>query len=249
MTSSVSLSIVVPALDEEVNLAGAIAGLTNTLNNSGIDWEIVLVNDGSTDQTADIAAELAGGESRIKVIQHQHTMGIGRCFRDGIEASSKDAVTWFPGDGENDPNELLKYLPLLEHVDIIVPFVTNKGVRTRGRRFVSKLYLWIVNLSFGTMFDYTTGNVIYRRSVFDVVKFHSNGFIYQTECLIRSARAGFTFTEVPVQLGRRMNGRSKILTFKSVATELGEFARLFVGIHCSRDGRKRSNLAKIVRGE
>ena len=108
--------------------------VVSALGDSGIDWEIVLVNDGSIDKTGKIAAELASKEPRIRVTHHERPRGIGYCFREGIESSSKDAITWLPGDGENDPYELLKYLPILEHVEIVIPFVLNVGIRSWGRR-------------------------------------------------------------------------------------------------------------------
>ena len=240
MSSSTSLSVVVPALNEEKNLRQAVKGLTNVLGQDGIDWEVILINDGSTDHTEEIATELVRAEPRIKLINHQKPMGIGRSFWDGVEASSKQGITWFPGDGENDPEELIKFLPLLEHVDIVVPFVINKEARSWRRRFVSKFYLWMVNLLFGTMFNYTTGNVIYRKNVFDIVEPKANGFTYQTECLIRAVRSGFTFAEVPVHLGKRLHGRSKILTFKSVRKATWELIRLFVEIRILPKKKRRT---------
>lgn len=240
-----SLSVIVPALNEEVSLRPTISGLIDVLNKAKIDWEIILVNDGSSDRTASVAEQLMKSSPEIKLINHERPMGIGACFRDGIKKSTKEAITWFPGDGENNPDELIKYLPLIEKVDIVIPFVINRDVRPWIRRFVSKLYLTIVNLSFGTMFNYTTGNVIYRRDVFDVVKYKANGFIYQTECLVRSVRAGFTFAEVPVLLGRRSHGRSKILTFRSVMTQFFVFTRLFINIHFTKNNEGKIDSMEI----
>jgi glycosyltransferase involved in cell wall biosynthesis len=237
MVKTPSLSVIVPALNEEMSLSSTISDLIKVLAGASIDWEIILVNDGSSDRTPSIAEQLAKDNPGVRLIHHDRPMGIGACFRDGIEKSTKEAVTWFPGDGENNPYELIKYLSLIEKVAIVVPFVVNRDVRPWARRLVSKLYLMIVNASFGTMFNYTTGNVIYRRNVFDVVKFKANGFIYQTECLVRSVRAGFTFAEVPVLLGRRNHGHSKILTFRSVMTQIFAFSRLFIDIYFTRNNR------------
>lgn len=240
MTNSMSLSVIVPALNEEQNLRRAVTGLIKVLEEKDIDWEMILVNDGSTDRTGDIAVELANAKPRIKVMHHPYTMGIGCSFQDGIKAASKKGITWFPGDGENDPNELLKYFHLLQNVDIIVPFVINREIRSWRRRFVSKVYLLAVNLLFGTMFNYTTGNVIYHRRVFNRVKFRANGFTYQTECLVKAVRAGFTFAEVPVLLSKRAHGRSKILTFKSIFTGLLELSRLFIEVYTPKNIRRRT---------
>lgn len=232
MDRQYSLSVVVPALNEEKNLSEALTRIVAVLNNDCSDWEIILVNDGSTDRTGQIAMEWNKADSRIKVLHHKCPMGIGYSFREGVEVSSKEAVTWLPGDGENEPSELFKYLPLLKQVDIIVPFVINKNVRSRGRQLFSAIYLWLVNLLFATHFSYTNGNIIYRRRIFDVVKQRSTGFIYQTECLIKATRLGFTFIEVPVRIWGRKMGRSKALSWESLSTLAKEFLQLFLEVKC-----------------
>lgn len=70
-----------------------------------------------------------------------------------------------PGDAENDAYEILRYLPLMEHVDIVIPFIYNKNVRSRKRRIISKFYKGIINLSFGRMLNYMNGSVMYRKCV------------------------------------------------------------------------------------
>ena len=233
-----SLTVVVPALNEEKNLKAAVTNLVKALDFNKIDWEIILVNDGSTDGTAGIIAQLAKEQPGIKVITHDRRRGIGYSFFEGVKLSTRDAVTWHPGDGENDAGELVKYLPLLEHVDMIIPFVRNKSVRSYGRRVLSTFYLWAINISFGTMFNYTNGNVIYRRKVFDVIKPRANGFFYQTDCLINAVRAGFCFAEVPIKLQQRGHGRAKLIAFQSIFMVARDFGRLFVSIHILRTGGK-----------
>lgn len=229
-----SLSIIIPALNEEANLKSIVENVINEFSKNEFDYEIILINDGSEDKTKEIANEIASDEPRVKVIHHQRPMGIGSCFREGIEVSTKESITWLPADGENDPNELIKYLPLLEHVDIIIPFVLNVGIRSWGRRILSSAYLWIINLSFGTMFNYTNGNVIYRRSVFEIVKPKSNGFFYQTECVIKAVRSGFIFAEVPVRLRNRPVGHSKALSLMSFYSVIKDFLFLFIEVHILR---------------
>ena len=98
-----SLTVIMTALDEEGNLEHAAKNTLSTLRANKLDWELILINDGNSDSTGQIAARLAYGEPRIKIIHHKRPMGIGFCFREGARNSTKDAVTWLPGDGENDP--------------------------------------------------------------------------------------------------------------------------------------------------
>ena len=184
-----SLTVIIPAFNEEDNIFSSVTNLVDIFGTKGLDWQLIIVNDGSTDRTGEIADGLAAGQPNIEVIHHKRNMGIGYCFRRGVEKAREEIITWFPADGENDLNDLIKYLPLLEHVDIVIPFVVNTGVRSWGRRFLSAVYLWIINLSFGTVFNYTNGTVIYRRHVFDVIKPKTNGIFFQTECLITAVRS------------------------------------------------------------
>jgi dolichol-phosphate mannosyltransferase len=233
-----------PAYNEEDNLSLAVNQAVKVCKQEDLDWEIILVNDGSTDKTAEIARKLAQAQPGIKFIEHKKNKGIGYCFYQGVRHSSKEIITWMPADGENDLKELIKFFSLWEHVDIIIPFTVNKAVRSRSRRLISVVYLWLINLAFGVMFNYTNGTVAYNRRVFDTVKLVSNGFFFQTECLIKSVRLGFIFAEVPVQLNKRHKGKSKALTLKSFFSLLGDFFRLFTAVHILRTAGKVKNISR-----
>ncbi len=245
MATSISLSVMVPALNEGRNLRRTIDNLAQVLEEKVGDWEIILVNDGSIDHTGSLADELARDEPRIKVMHHQYQRGLGSCWKDGVNAATKNAVAWFPGDGENDPYELVKYLFLLEHVDLVIPYITNRDVRPWYRRFLSRAYLWVINLSFGTMLSYITGNVLYRRYIFEVVKPEADGFFTLTECPIKALSSGFTYVQVPERLGIRQCGHSTILTTRSIITIIREYLRLLSSIYLRQKPRRVSR--KVVR--
>jgi glycosyltransferase involved in cell wall biosynthesis len=226
----------VPALNEEDNIRAAVESIIADCGKAGVDWEVVVVDDGSTDSTGRIVDELARRHApRIKVLHHKRPMGVGASIRDAVGATSKDAVTWLPGDGENEPYEIIKYLPLLEHVDFIVPFVVNNHIRTLSRRILSRLFVNIINMTFGTFMSYTNGNVIYKRMIFDSIRQESNGFFFQTECVVKSARAGYNFAEVPIRLRGRRKGKSKALTLKSLKVVVSEYLRLIWMVYFKRD--------------
>ncbi len=225
--SKISLSLVMPALNEEENLRAAVEDALRALDQGGIDGEVVVVNDGSCDQTGQIAEGLCAQHARVRVIHHSVPMGVGRSFRDGALAASKEAVTYLPGDGENDPWEVIKYAPLLQHVEMVVPFVVNKEVRSRLRRFLSATYRAIVNAAFGTSFNYTNGNVIYRTALFRGINARADSFFFQTECVMRLACANALYAEVPIRIRGRQKGKAKALRLKSFFALTRDFLRLF----------------------
>lgn len=205
-----------PALNEENNIANAIENVVEAFHKLGVSGEIVVLNDGSTDRTAAIVEGFMGKYPFIQLICHEKPQGIGASYWDGIWKSEGEIVTMIPGDGENDTYEVLRYLPLMDHVDIVIPFIYNRNVRSWSRRLISKLYKGIINLSFGMLLNYMNGNVIYRKCILQDITLKSRGFFYQTELLIKTLKHGYLYAEVPCALQQRGSGRSKALTFKSL---------------------------------
>lgn len=210
-----SISVIMPALNEEAALERAVNDVLASFEKGNVSGEILVINDGSSDQTASIADSLSQKYSNIRVIHHSTPHGIGASFWEGAWLAEGNAVTMLPGDGENESHEILQYLPLLQQVDIVIPFVYNREIRSLKRRLVSKLYKAIINASFGLLLNYMNGTVIYRRNVLLSLALKSRGFFFQTELLIKAIRRGYLYAEVPYALSQRAEGDSKALTLQS----------------------------------
>lgn len=221
-----SLSVVMPCLNEQENVASAIQSTLAAFDRHGIEGEIVVINDGSSDGTADVVRTFAERHSNIRLIEHARPLGIGASFRDGVHNARNDYVTMFPGDDENDPDDALSCYYLTRDVDIIVPFIHNVEVRSIGRRLISSLYRFIINISFGMNLNYTNGTVIYNRAILDDVTLKASGFFYQAELLIKVIRAGYLYAETPHFLSRRGSGKTKALSLKSFL----EVTRCYLGL-------------------
>lgn len=220
------LSVIMPALNEQENIESAISNTLMALDDFKINGEIVVVNDGSTDKTAHIAESLIKGDSRIRVLHHDRAKGIGASFWDGVDCAKKDTVVMLPGDNENDPWEIFRYYGLLEHVDIVIPFIFNKQARSVFRNALSFIYRFIINTTFLVNFNYTNGTVLYRKSLLKEFDYRSNGFFFQTDILVRAAKTGYLFAEVPYRLGLRKSGISKAVTFPSLLQVISGYLRL-----------------------
>lgn len=214
--SRYEITAVMPALNEEGNLAAAAANVLESFERMGINGQLLIINDGSSDRTGEMAHELSEKHTNVGVIHHNSPQGIGASFWDGVRNSDGDVVTMLPGDGENDAAEILRYLPLMSQVDIVVPFVFNRGVRTFRRRMLSIVYREIIKASFGLSLNYMNGTVMYRRSIFEGVELKCGGFFYQTELLVKTIKRGYLYAEVPYALNVRGGGESKATTFASL---------------------------------
>jgi glycosyltransferase involved in cell wall biosynthesis len=229
-----SLSVIMPALNEELSIRDAVNSSLESMKRHGIEGEVIVVNDGSTDRTRAIVEDLMRWSASIKLINHDRPRGIGYSFYDGVRHSDKDVVVMFPGDNENDPNDALTFFGALQNVDLVVPFIHNVEFRDRKRRLISAVYRFIINTSFGVSLTYTNGTVFYRRCILDDIELRSAGFFYQAELLIRVIRKGYLYAEVPNFLMARSDGSSKATTLKSLRGVIWDYLRLAFAIHVRR---------------
>ncbi|MDD4910532.1 MAG: glycosyltransferase family 2 protein [Candidatus Omnitrophica bacterium] len=230
------LSIIMPALNEEKNISLALDNTLSAFKASGIDGEIVVINDGSSDATPEIVQrKISEHAGNIRIINHSAPKGIGVSFWDGVREARGNAVCMLPGDNENDPWEIMRYAMLLEHVDIVIPFNYNKWVRSVLRNALSFIYRFIINTTFGVTLNYTNGTVLYRKSILSGLKHQSSGFFFQTDMLIRLVTKGYLFAEVPYRLGMRHSGSSKAVSFPSLFRVIKGYLRLVRDIYFSSE--------------
>ncbi len=220
------LAVIMPALNEEKNIRLAVGNVLKAFDDFHIEGEIIVVNDGSKDKTGEVVESMMAEEPRIKMIRHERPLGIGASFWDGVDNTQADIVVTLPGDNENDPWEIFRYYPLLEHVDIVIPFIFNKEARSLFRNGVSYLYRFIINTTFLVNFNYTNGTILFRRLLLKELGHRSLSFFFQTDILIRTVKKGYLFAEVPYRLGIRKDGVSKALSFPSFLQVVKGYVRL-----------------------
>lgn len=228
-------TVIMPALNEEKNILLAIQIVMNVFEDYKIDGEVIVIDDGSTDKTTELVRGIMLTNNRIRLLRHTSPMGIGASFWDGVDRANGDAIVLLPGDNENDPWEILRYHFLLEHVDMVIPFVFNKEARSLFRNALSLIYRFIINTTFLVNFNYTNGTVLYRKSVLKELDFRTKGFFFQTDILIRTAKKGYLFAEVPYRLGLRKDGVSKAVTFPSLLQVIKGYIRLVRDFYFTRD--------------
>lgn len=229
--SSYKITVIVPALDEEANLPSCVDNIVASLGRVGVSGELIIINDGSSDKTGNLAEKCSFRHPFIRVIHHAFPQGIGASFWEGVQKARGEIVVMIPGDGENDAAEILQYLPLMEEVDIVIPFVSDPEVRTRKRRLLSYLYRRIINATSGLPVRNVTGTVMYRKAILKDISLKSRGFFYQSELLIKTAALGYLYKEVPYFLKRRIGGTSKSTTLKSLMDIVRSYLSVMIDIH------------------
>jgi glycosyltransferase involved in cell wall biosynthesis len=227
-----SVSFVVPALNEEGNIAGAVQTIRDSAVDLISDFEILLVNDGSTDRTGQIMDELAKGDPRISVVHNPRNLGFGGAFKAGAEKARLEYVIRICGDDSVPVPGVRLILEQIGRADLVIPFIANPAeFRSLGRRFGSWGFTTLVNLVFGQRVPYYNHSVVFRRDALHTIRIATNSFAYQAEALVKLLKAGYTYASVGVHDIARLHGESTALKPSNVMRVVQALLHLSSEIH------------------
>jgi len=203
-----SLSVVLPAYNEEANVASAVEQVSAVAQQLGVDYEIILVNDGSTDRTGEIGRELAERIPNFRLVEHYPNRGYGGSLKAGFAAATKRLIAFVPADNQFDFGEINRFLERLDEADIV------SGYRAKRQdNAIRKLnaFGWnlLVRLLFGYLGrDIDCGFKLFRREILNHVALVSDGAMIDTELLAGARARGFRIAEVPVTHLPRLAGEA-----------------------------------------
>lgn len=230
-----TVSVIVPCLNEELNITPTIQRLAG-LQGKDDPWEVLIIDDGSTDRTAALASEAAALYPWLRVIRHERNMGLGAAMRTGFAAARGQIICSMDSDCTFAPERLPELIALVQSggADVATgsPWhpSSSKGdvhpVRKLLSQSCSKLYRILLR---SDLHCYTSLFRAYRREVIERIPVTSNGFVAVAEFLIAALRAGYKVREMPVRLDRRVHGESKIHVMASIRSHvrlLGRLARV-----------------------
>lgn len=223
----ISVSVFFPCYNEQDNIRRVVERAKEVLERIGTDFEVIVVNDGSSDGTGLAADELAGVDKRVKAVHHPHNLGYGAALQSGFRAATKQFVFFTDGDGQFDIGEMPGLLPLMEKFDIVCGYRLN-----RSDPLIRKLngWLWtkLVCLLFGmNLRDIDCAFKLFRREIFDHIQMSSSGALISAEILARAARKGYRITEVGVHHYPRTAGSQTGAKLKVILRAFKELFSLY----------------------
>jgi glycosyltransferase involved in cell wall biosynthesis len=193
-----SLSIVLPAYNEEENVERAVEDVSAVAQQLGIEYEIILVNDGSKDRTGEIARELEPRIPHFRLVEHYPNRGYGGALKAGFEAARMELVAFVPADNQFVFGEIEGFLGEIEQADIVCGYRAERQ-DPLVRKFNALGWNMLVRLLFGYLCrDIDCGFKLFRREVLDHVHVESDGAMVDTEFLAGARARGFRIAEVPV---------------------------------------------------
>lgn len=219
-----SLSIVIPAYNEEENVEIAAERVYEVVKTLGMDYEILLVNDGSKDRTGEIAREISQKIPGFKLVEHYPNRGYGGALKAGFDAAQKELIAFVPADNQFDFSEITKFLEKIDQADIVCGYRAK-----RQDNFIRRLNAWgwnsLVSILFGYLcHDIDCGFKLFRREILKDLLVPSNGAMVDTQFLACAHAMGFRITEIPVTHLPRTAGKA---TGANLQVILKAFRELF----------------------
>ena len=232
-----SLTVVIPAYCEAGNIIETLDNVVSALAPLSIPHEILVIDDGSTDETsARVTANLSRFPT-VKLLANGRNMGFGWTYRRGVDAASLTHIVMVHGDNAWGAETLRDLFRHVGEVDVVIGY-TRDMWRTRSwsRALVSKTFTLMLNLLTRRGLRYYNGLQIHQAPVLKRLRIESTGFGFQPEVLIKSLRLTKTFLEVPMDLMERERGESKAFRLKNVV-DVMRTLRLLCGIEWGLAGK------------
>ena len=227
-----SLSVFFPAYNDAPSLPDLLAKTFRALEEHVADYEVIVVNDGSYDDTGKVLEELRRKyHPYLRVVTHEQNRGYGGALRTGFASASKDFVFYTDGDGQYDPGELPKLLELMTPVTGLVNGYKLERHDPAHRIWIGSTYNFCARLLFGIRIrDIDCDFRLIRRSRLEEIRLTSTSGTICVELVRKLELTGCGVVETGVHHYARLHGKSQFFRLKSLATTLGELIRLWVRV-------------------
>lgn len=242
------LTIFFPAYNDSGTIASLVIAAHSTAQTLTSDFEILIINDGSADNTAAIADELARTYPEVRVVHHVKNRGYGGALRSGFSNATKDFIFYTDGDGQYDPAEMAALWPsLTEDVDLVNGYKISRSDPWH-RIVIGRVYHHTVKMLFGLRVrDVDCDFRLMRRSIFERVHLQHNSGVICLEMMKKVHDAGFRIAEVPVHHFHRAFGRSQFFNFRRLARTAVDVARLWLDLVVLRRHRDAAHTRPALR--
>lgn len=213
----VNVSVIIPCHNEANNIERLLSGLLRVLHERGIDAEIIVVDDNSSDKTTEEVRRKVAAHECIKLVERRDgKCGVGRTLKAGFSCASGDIVITMDGDLSHDPADIPRFLHEIEAgADLVIGSrygdVGGEAHMPASRKLLSGGYSRLARLLFRTkLTDLTSGYRAIRKDALDKLHPTSNGFAIHAEIHLKALNSRLRVTQVPIVYHRRLSGSSKL---------------------------------------
>lgn len=219
------LTVAVLAFNEHDNLRTAVSELLEELRTTGVSWELVIIDDGSSDGTGALADVLAGEQAGIRVIHHAQNLGLGGGYRSGFREARGEWLTFFPADAQFPASIIGSFLRAREGHDMVLGYLPARHDLLGKALSLAERVLY--KLMFRT-FPRFQGIMLFRRKLLAELPLVSEGrgWAVVMELILRASRGPYRLVSVPTEVRPRLSGDSKVNNVRTIAANLKQLWQL-----------------------
>ncbi len=225
-----SVSLVIPMFNEELNIEHAVSACVDALEKYSGDYEIIIVDDASTDSSPRIAARIAAEDPRVRVLRHEKNRKLGATLRTGFAACTKDLVFYMDADIPFDPDVLGRAIRAMEltGADMIAAYRHDRTMEGLRRGIYTLTYNWMIGLLFGWPHrDINFSFKLMKRSVLQAIELKSEGSLIDAELIVKAKNHGFIIQQIGIDYFPRTRGTSNLSSFGVILKILREMWTLY----------------------
>ena len=230
-----SLTVFFPAYNDGGTIASLVIQAVKAAGRLTADYEVIVVNDGSADWTAEVLEELCAIYPQVRVVHHELNRGYGGALQSGFASATKDLIFYTDGDAQYNPTEMAALWGALgDGVDWVNGYKISRSDPLH-RIVIGRIYHHTVKLLFGlAVRDVDCDFRLIRRSVFDVVRLEKTSGVICLEMMKKFHDFGFKVAEVPVHHYHRAYGKSQFFNFPRLVRTAIDVARLWIALVVQR---------------
>lgn len=253
-----SVSLVIPMFNEELNIEYAVAAAVESLTKYTDDYELLIVDDASTDSSARIVERLIAENPRIVMLRHEQNRKLGATLRTGFSAATKDLVFYMDADIPFDPDVLGRAMRAM-HItgcDMIAAYRHDRTMEGFKRGVYTLVYNWMIGILFGWPHrDINFSFKLMKREILQAIELKSEGSLIDAELIVKARNRGFTIQQIGTDYFPRLRGTSSLASFGVITKIIRELVWLFpemrkrVPHEPKRDAAERESLEQAPAGQ
>ncbi len=218
-----SISVFFPCYNDESSISKLVVEASEVLKKVARDWEVIVVDDGSTDNSRKILRDLAEKNFNLKLIFHKKNRGYGGALKSGFKYATKELVFYTDGDGQYDVKEILKLLPrMTSNIDVVQGYKLKRH-DAFYRMVIGTLYHHFSRLVFNIKVrDIDCDFRLIRRKALNKINLHYDSGVICVELVKKLQKHGAKFSEVGVHHYPRLYGHSQFFNFRRISKTLVE---------------------------
>jgi glycosyltransferase involved in cell wall biosynthesis len=230
MSRNPSVSLVIPMFNEELNIEHALSAGVESLAKYADDYEIVIVDDASTDSSPELVAAAIAENPRIQMIRHPRNRKLGGSLRTGFAAATKDLVFYMDADLPFDPDVLGKAIRAMQvtGADVIAGYRLDRTMEGFRRTIYSYVYNALIGVLFGWPHrDINFSFKLMKREVLEDIELRSEGSLIDAELIVKAKNHGFAIQQIGLDYFPRIRGTSHLSSPMVIVKILRELVMLY----------------------